>query len=163
GEEPALASPRLGPHRPLRRIEGVELRIGHARKAAEIEIAPPLVLETGERRVLAEHVGRGAICECGAVTHAARDFGDDPPVARRPPRAAPARRFPAGAAARVWSRPLPPRPGRRGPPPRPPPPRPCRWSACSRRRRTGRACGARRAPRLRAATTPPGWSPSPTP
>src|SRR5262249_27530514 len=83
GKEPALAPARVRAYRPLGRLEAVELGSGNVREAAEVEIAPALVLEAGQRRVLAKHVGGGAIREGGAEPQAARNPGDDPPVGPR--------------------------------------------------------------------------------
>src|SRR5262245_58740566 len=58
-----------GAQRPLHGIERVERGVADLGEAAEVEITPPLVLERGQLRVLAKHVGGRAIGKRRAETH----------------------------------------------------------------------------------------------
>ena len=162
GKQPRRAAGFAGAHRPLHRLERVVILIGNCREPAEIEHARAVVLEGGERGMLAEHIGGASVGERVAEAQVTRGLADDPPirpgVARQRQEGALARDAPVriGDGAVLLA------PGRgrqqhmRRRLPR------CRSTARSRTRPTGRAFSAHRASRRRAAATPPDWSPSPT-
>src|SRR6516165_3514591 len=82
-EKPPLlaAMPLLAAaQRPLHWIEGLELGIADIGEAAKIEGAPAVVLEGGERRMLAKDLRRGMKGKCRCKSQSPRDLRDDPPV-----------------------------------------------------------------------------------
>ena len=68
------------PDEGLQRVVGAVVDVGIG---ADVEVAPALVLESREARMLAEDVGGALPGEGLAMTQAARDLGDDPPVLAR--------------------------------------------------------------------------------
>ncbi len=90
--------------RPHHRIKCVIGLVRQRRERADVEVTLPVVLEGGERRVLAKNVGRSAVAECGAEAEALRHLADDPPVGPRLARRRQERTLTRDAALRIGDR-----------------------------------------------------------
>ena len=148
--------------RPLHRLERVVVRVRDRGEAADIEIARAFVLERRERRVLAEHIGRAtrrrtrrrspSACATSATIH---QSGLASPGSGRNARWREMRRSelvtvpsfsPQAAAGSSTCAPA----------------FTVSFESTFSDTTKSSSCAAPRAPRRRAAATPPDWSPSPT-
>src|SRR5215207_7412455 len=82
GEEASLGWRALA-RWPDERVQRVVCAVADVGIGADVEVALALVLESREARMLAEDVGDALPGEFLAMTQAARDLGDDPPVLAR--------------------------------------------------------------------------------
>src|SRR5205085_4593699 len=80
GKKALLLALTAGPDRPLHRFERIVISIRNSDEPTQVEVAAAVVLECGERGMLAKNIGRTRIGKSFGETHPMRDLRDDPPV-----------------------------------------------------------------------------------
>jgi hypothetical protein len=83
GEEALFAAFGACRQRPHHRVQQVIVRIGEVRETAQVEVAPPVIFERRQRRMLAKNIRRCPIGEGLREAEAAGHFGHDPPIGLR--------------------------------------------------------------------------------
>src|SRR5258705_2182215 len=86
-EEARFAWFDSGFHGPHHRVEPVIVIVGERRETTQVEVAPTIILERRQRRMLAKNIGGLAVGKRALEAQALGHFADDPPIAVRPARA----------------------------------------------------------------------------
>src|SRR3981189_2716578 len=86
-EEARFAWFDSGFHGPHHRVEPVIVLAGGRRETTQVEVAPTIILERRQRRMLAKNAGRLAVGKRALEAEALGHFADQPPIGPRPPRA----------------------------------------------------------------------------
>src|SRR5215471_10271483 len=79
-EETRFAWFASGFHGPHHRVEPVIVIVGERRETTQVEVAPTVILEGRQRRMLAKNIGRLAVGKRALEAEALGHFADDPPI-----------------------------------------------------------------------------------
>src|SRR3981189_2550111 len=86
-EEARFAWFAPGFHGPHPRVEPVIVIVGERRETTQVEVAPTIILERRQRRMLANNIGRLAVGKRPLEAEALGPFANDPPIGVRRARA----------------------------------------------------------------------------